>query len=373
MVEKALRICFLILNPFDYDSRARYICEDIIASGWQLDIIATVGGEMSSFEGAKIHRLPQPIKPFRQRRFIEYNWRAAALAKELKADIYHAVDLDTLWAACRAAKFNHAELVYESRELYIEQLALEGRLPVKLFWKALEKKLIKKADAVVTINESIAGELADRYGIKKPLVIPNVPRLPESLTPIDLRRLFNLNSKYIFVFQGILRPGQGIIRILKAVSRIDDVSLVFVGEGTYKSEIESWSTELGIIERIRFAGKIAPDRLLDYTAGGDAGVLLLEPVALNNYYALPQKLFQYIAAGVPPIVSDCPELRRVVENDHLGLVLEDGDVRDDVIAIEEFLKNRLESSAKACHIARAKYDWAEEGKKLIGLYKDLRG
>jgi glycosyltransferase involved in cell wall biosynthesis len=370
-MEGLLRICFFILNPFDYDSRARFICEDILASGWELDIIATVGGELKSFGRANIHRLSQSIKPVRQRRFIEYNIRAVSIAKTTKADIYHAVDLDTLWAAAKAAKVSGSRVVYEASELYVELLSLYKRPLVKAFWSLLEKRLINKADAVVTINESIANELVKRYGIKKPEIVMNVAKLPKIIKPVDLRQRFNLNSKFVLIYQGILRPGQGTVRALKAVARLPEVSLVFVGDGPFRSEIERCSVELGLKGRVRFAGMVAPDQLLNYTAGANAGLLLMEPESLNNYFTLPQKFFQYIAAGTPPIAADRPELRRLVRNDNLGLVLKDGATQDDVRAIDDFLQNGLESASQACHIAKNKYRWEKEGKKLLEIYREL--
>ena len=366
-----MRICFLILNPFDFDSRARLICQGILSSNWELDIIATVGGGLDSFCGAPIHRIPQPVKPFRQRRFIEYNIKAASIAGKLKADIYHAVDLDTLWATSKASKAQNAKLVYESRELYTEQYSLYKRPIAKAFWRNLEKRFIKKADAVVTVNESIANELVNRYGINKPEIVMNTAKIDKTAHPVNLRQRFNLTSKYVLIYQGILRSGQGITRSIKAIAGLPDVSLVIIGDGPNLPEIEKQVDKLNLRDRIRFAGKVPPDQLENYTAGADAGLMLIEPKVLNSYLALPQKLFQYITAGVPPIVSDLPEISRIVRQDNFGLVLKKGSVEGDINAIGEFLQNSLEAAAKACHIEGKKYSWENEGNKLLEIYRNL--
>lgn len=365
-----MRICFLILNPFDFDSRARLICNDIINQGWSLDIVATIGGDMTDFRGAKIHRIKQNTRPFRQRRFIEYNFQAAEIVSKIKCDIIHATDLDTLWAATKASKINHAKVLYEARELYVEQLAVYKRPVVKLFWKILENRLIHKANAVVTINSSIADEMIKRYNIPKPIIAMNVAH-SSAVNIVDLRGKFNLHCKYLLVYQGLLRPGQGIIRCLRAIRDLPETGLVIIGDGPFLDEIKSKLDNYGIHERVRFTGMVPPDKLADYTAGGDAGFLLMEAEAMNNFLALPQKIFQYIEVGVPPVVTNIPELRKVVETDDLGLVLNFNDESDDQAELQSFLSNELGQAKRNCKQIKGKYSWGNEGGKIINVYKGL--
>jgi glycosyltransferase involved in cell wall biosynthesis len=372
-LEKALRICFLIINPFDYDSRARLICRDIIESGYELDIITSVGNNPQAFAGAAIHRIAQHTKPFRQRRFIEFNSQAAEIAGKLQPDIIHAVDLDTLWAAITAAKRSGGKVVYEARELYTELLSLHRRPVAKFFWRTLEKRLINKADRVVTINHSIAEELSRRYDIAKPAVVMNVDKSESVSQVIDIRREFDFTEKYILIYQGVLRPGQGIERALHALKSIPDAGILFVGEGPYRARVEAIATQLNIKDKVKFAGMIQPEQLPSFTAAADAGLLLMESTALNNYLALPQKLFQYIMAGTPPIVSDLPELKRIVEADDLGLVLKNGSSSEDSRAISDFLQKELAKSARNCHKVISQYCWEVEGKKLMDIYRSLAG
>ncbi|NLI15899.1 MAG: glycosyltransferase family 4 protein [candidate division Zixibacteria bacterium] len=366
-----MRICFFILNPFDFDSRARLICHDILDRGWRLDIIATTGADSSSFEGAPIHRIPQHIWPSRKRRFIEYNIRAAEIARSLDADIYHAVDLDTLWAANRAAKINNRKLLYESRELYTEQLTLNGRNLVKAGWRILESRLIHNADAVVTINSAIARELSARYSIKEPFVVLNTAAGVSNARPIDFRKECGLDSKYILIYQGILRPGQGILRAIDLIAGLPETGLVIVGDGPLRAEIEKRIDQLKIGDRTRLTGMVPPDNLMSYTMGADAGLLLMEAEALNNRLALPQKLFQYISAGIPPIVTSLPCLREIVEKDGLGLVLDEQPLDSDRQKLSEFLSFGLNGAAQRCASVKDRYSWHNEGHKLIKIYESL--
>jgi glycosyltransferase involved in cell wall biosynthesis len=235
----------------------------------------------------------------------------------------------------------------------------------------MEKRLIGKADAIVTVNDSIADELQRRYGVEKPVVIKNVAEKTGDISPIDLRSRYDLKTKYILIFQGVLRPGQGLSRGLRAIAKRPDIGLVIVGDGPDRAEIEKNAGRLGIEERVRLIGRMPPEELINYTAGADAGFLLIEPSCMNSRLALPQKLFQYISAGVPPIVSDLPEMRKTVHGEKLGLVLDDGSADNDARAIGDFLQNKLEQSARACHIARGKYNWDIEGEKFVEIYRKL--
>lgn len=366
-----MHICFIILNSFDYDSRARLICHDIISSGFELDIIATEGSGSDDFEGAPIHRICQRTRPFRQRRFIEFNLEAAAIASRLPVDIFHAVDLDTLWAAATAARYRRTKIVYEARELYTELLALKHRTLVTRFWRRLEKKYIRRADAVITINLSIAGELVKRYGIAHPEIVYNVAAAQKTDRSVNLRNEYQLDCKHILIYQGILRPGQGLTRMFQALVDLQDVGLVIVGDGPERDNMEALIRKLGITNQVRFTGLVDPDRLQEYTSGADAGVLLMENIALNNYLALPQKLFQYIMSETPPIVSDMPELRRIVQNDNLGLVLPGETAEEDAAAIGKFLESDIKRAAANCRQAKTQYCWEVEGRKIIEIYKGL--
>ncbi|MEE9553643.1 MAG: glycosyltransferase [candidate division Zixibacteria bacterium] len=371
-----MRIAYFILNRFDYDSRARLEIETLRSQGYDIEIIATVGGEMKSYLGCPIHRISQYRWPSKKGRFVQYNLAAASIGRKLKADIYHAVDLDTLYAAFRASLKTGGKLVYEARELYTELEALTGRRTVRSFWEKLERKLIKKTDTIFTINGSIADELVDRYRIERPEVIRNVAPKVDSLEPIDLRFKLKIPADHrIIIYQGVLRNGQGLPYLVEVMKRLEKTTLVFFGDGLLKDRLKNQGEDLGISERVKFAGMIHPDELLNHTAAGDAGVLLMEDVALNNRLALPQKLFQYLSAGLPQIVSPMPEIAGFVEREKTGAVLSMNDPDSDAKAIMELFADsgRFEQIKSNCRYASETNNWEIESKKLIDIYARLGG
>jgi glycosyltransferase involved in cell wall biosynthesis len=266
-----LKIAYFILNSFDFDSRARLEVAALIDMGYQVEIIATVGASSKLYLGCPIQRLPQWRRPTRKFRFIQFNLLAALSGLKTKADIYHAVDLDTLQAATWAAKRNKGRVVYEARELYTELEALSGRKKVRDIWERLERQLILRADKVITINNSIADELCNRYGIPRPAIIRNVAPIPKKLEPVDLHKLCSIpNDLKILIYQGVLRNGQGLFYLLDIMRLLDKVALVFVGNGPLENDLKAQTAQNGLSGKIKFISRVNPDELLNYTAGADA-------------------------------------------------------------------------------------------------------
>ena len=370
-----MKIAYFILNNFEYDSRARLEVETLKRLKYQVEVIATVGGETHSYKGVPIHRIPQWRGPTRKFRFLQYNYLAARLARRLTPDICHAVDLDTLKAALQVASSTNAKLVYEARELYTELEALKGRPQITNIWRQLETRLIGKADAVITINDSIAEELVKRYGIIKPAVIRNVAEIPREINPIDIRAKFDIPQNHrILIYQGVLRPGQGLMAALELVSRLPrNITLLFIGTGPIEQELKAKSNDLQISNRVKFGGRIPPLDLINYTVGADAGLLLMEDVALNNRLALPQKLFQYLAAGIPQIVSPMPEIAKFVSLNNTGIVIDPAKMDDAVNQVAVLLddQSRLTDLKENSRNKAACNNWELESRILAELYRSL--
>jgi glycosyltransferase involved in cell wall biosynthesis len=369
-----VKIAYLVLNDFEYDTRARLEVETLLGAGHRVDVIAATGAITDSFQNARIHRVPQWRGPTRKFRFVQYNLLAASIGARIRADVYHAVDLDALLAAYWASCQRGAPIVYEARELYTELEPLTGRKAAARTWELLERRLIGRAARVITINESIAEELCRRYGIVRPEIIRNVAPLPGPITPIDLRSKFDIPRDWkVIIYQGVLRPGQGLNYAVEIMRCLDKMALIFIGDGVIKSELEESVSRSGIADRVKFGGRVPPADLLPYTAGADAGLLLMEDVALNNRLALPQKLFQYLVAGIPQIVSPMPEIAAFVKGEGTGIVVPPADPEAAACDVASFLSNdaALDRACENCRHSAARNNWGLESRKLVEIYEGL--
>ena len=98
---------------------------------------------------------------------------------------------------------------------------------------------------------------------------------------------------------------------MEAIAELATVHLLFLGaEGNYAERLRVVAIEKGVAERVHLIGPVPLEALLSYTAQADIGVSLLEDSCENHRLALPNKLFEYLAAGLPVVVSNLPEAGR---------------------------------------------------------------
>ena len=256
--------------------------------------------------------------------FLELHRRVREALLETPARVYHASGLYVLPAACSAARRHGGRIVYDARELYTHVSATAGRPWVRAFWYTIERRHIRRADAVLTVGNAIADRLAETYGVVRPAVLHNIPdRKPLALSPSPLVPDLDRDTVTL-LHQGHMMKDRGCEQLVDAMRDIEGAVLVFLGGGPLRPVLQKQTADAGIADRIRFVDSVPADRLPAYTASADLGVTLLQDTCLNHRFALPNKLFQYFMAGLPVIASDLPEIRRVVAPHDTGILVESG-------------------------------------------------
>ncbi len=323
--------------------------------------------------GIRLRVLPRP--PGGGPRFfggIHRLFKAAAAQRP--ARVYHASDLYTLPALHAAARRHGGRLVYDARELYPHVAATAGRPAVRLFWRLLEGRYIRRADAVFTVSESIAGRLAATYGVTRPIVLFNVPPF-RAVTPSDyLRAQTGVPPEtVVLLHQGQIQKDRGCALLAEALGEVRGAVLVFLGGGPLKPALRRQVEAADLGGRIRFLDPVAPDALLPVTASADVGITLLEDTCLNHRLALPNKLFEYLMAGLPVLGSDLPEIRGVVAGFDVGAVV---DPADRVALVKTLQRMVDDQEARARWAANAPrvletFSWEKASQRFVETYRDL--
>jgi glycosyltransferase involved in cell wall biosynthesis len=285
-------------------------------------------------------------------------------ASRVVADVYIAHDLPLLATAVRCAQQHGAVSVYDSHELWAEQ---EFEAGVKAKWRALEAKWIGEADAVVAVNTSIADELKRRHKLSQVSVVHNAerPLPPARIKPRLLHQHFGLPpDARVVLFQGGYSATRNLDNLIGAFAQVQDsrLHLVMLGWGEMQGRLERMVRQRNLSARVHFHPKVAQDVLLSYTQSADLGIIPYRPVCLNTFFCTPNKLFEFIAAGLPIVASDLPELRRFVAGLDIGLVGDTGSAQGIAALIDQFFADPAQATRFTANMAAAQLraSWAVE-------------
>jgi glycosyltransferase involved in cell wall biosynthesis len=260
-------------------------------------------------------------------------------------------------------------VVYDCHEYETETNGLKG--VEKKVQKILEHFLIHFADQVITVSNSIGDEYARLYGIHKPFLVLNCPSYIEQPKQNLFRGSLGIRpDQKIFLYQGGLSKGRGIEILLEAFGQLesDQNVLVCMGYGPLDDLIQE---KAQASETIFFHQAVGPDVLLNYTSSADYGVSFIEDSCLSYRYCLPNKMFEYLMAGLPVLTSNLFELKRLVETEGVGIVAEDNTVEGFKRAVSASLKQDYTAIQKNVFSARKKYCWEVQEKVLKEIYDTL--
>jgi glycosyltransferase involved in cell wall biosynthesis len=278
-----------------------------------------------------------------------------------------------LRAAVEIRRTTGAPLIYDAHELETERIEFTGAR--KRVFSFLERRLIRRCDAVICVSDSIADWYARRYGIARPLVVRNIPdqRGWEQAAGASnaLRDLFGLSAdELVFIYQGALARGRRVEQVACAFSKARrDRHLVFMGFGPLENVVIKAAAAN---PNIHFLRAVPPKEMLRYTASADIGFAAhLEPSCLNHRYALPNKFFEYLLAGLPIWVNDVhEEMASLIRRHGFGWVTpysQEG-MTDWINSVD---RTELQTKRKVAAGAGSLFSWAREEETLLQTCRQL--
>ena len=386
------------------DRRILLQAESLKAAGWDVVIVAPAVDFKDEPQGSNVLVVRAPAKSDSRGRVIRWaarlrrrlklgerslrflrplTWRFAfdpetfylslllETALKYRPSVFVAHDLPMLPVSVRAAEATGGKLIYDSHELYPEQ---EFTHREKLLWRSIEARYIGRCDAVMTVNQSVAGEIQQRYGVSKVDVILNAERCPTlSVRSKLLHRRFGLpDTAKIILFQGGLLPGRNLETMIRAVSLLKNptIHLVLLGDGLLRKSLERKTRRLRLGHRVHFQSAVAQSELLAWTSSADAGVIPYTANCMNNYYCTPNKLFEFIAAGIPIVASALPELDRFVRGHDIGLTGDTTSPTEFASIIDELFRDAGQLNLLRGRVLAAQQvlNWEVESKSLLSIY-----
>ena len=295
--------------------------------------------------------------------------RAREILHAYRPDVVHANDWNTLPLALDAKARWGARIVYDTHEMAVAEYehSLKWRLAALAHVRAIEATGIAKADAVITVSPGIAKALPGMYpGLRDPVVIRNVPDgEPMPFHPTG--------PAVTVLFHGLLRNNRGLEPILASMPEWPETfRLVLRGPCApgYRAALERQVSARGLRRRVRFEPPVAPGQVVARAAEADLGLCILPDTSRHNRFALPNKLFEYLMAGLGVVVSPLADMAELVESTGCGRLAraEPAAIAAAIRGLDPDAIDRLKGQALA---AARTLNWPTESRKLVELYEAL--
>jgi glycosyltransferase involved in cell wall biosynthesis len=303
---------------------------------------------------------------------------------KLEPDLLHLHDVHLLGAGVHAkrrlaARGKQVKLVYDAHEY------VAGMLGGNPFWEAaytaMEREFAREADAVITVSEPIADLLPQELGLPtRPTVVLNTPLLragQEQACGPDLRAALGLGLDVpLGVYAGVLAANRNLKQLIEGVALVENVhlALVCVPNAHYPVALglAEHAAKLGVGDRVHLVEPVTPEEVVRFLSSATFGI---HPMALglpNHEMALPNKLFDYLWAGLPVAVSRVKAMGELVAEAGIGVTFDPADPASIAEAIRLVLADR-EALARAARAPALKerFAWETQAEKLAELYAGL--
>ncbi|MGU9938299.1 glycosyltransferase [Empedobacter brevis] len=374
-----MKILSAVLNNIETDQRLDKVCHSLLKFGFDVELIGTT---RTTLKGKPNLNKPYQTFLIEQKNqssikmYAEFNYKLffLLLKKADKQTVLLANDLDSLLPFYLVSKIKNLPLVFDSHEIFSELPSLHNRPKTKKVWKTLERFLVPKIKYFYTVSDGYANWFRKEYGAN-PAVIRNVPnrtKLNDKQNLIFFRLPENPNNEKILLYQGAINMSRGIDKMIKAFQYVNNCQFWIAGEGPKKTEYEQLVKELDLTNCIHFLGNIPPKTLKTITPLADVGMSMEEDLGLSYRYALPNKLFDFIQAGVPVLATNLPEIKKTVQEYKVGKVIENHSPKHLAEKLQEILTEGKKSYQENIIKAASELCWENEEKKLKIIFDQIK-
>ncbi|HET9431909.1 MAG TPA: glycosyltransferase, partial [Chitinophagaceae bacterium] len=295
--------------------------------------------------------------------YAEFNIRLFFYLLFQKMDAICSIDLDTILPCLRLSNLKNIPRVYDAHELFTELKEVVTRPVIKKIWSAVERSAVPNFSLGYTVSESIAEEFHRRYGSNFQ-TIRNVPWL----RPLDQGK----PPDRFILYLGAVNEARAFEFLVPAMKQVA-CNLVICGDGNFMNQLKKLISDHQLQHKIELRGMLPPEQLWIVAQQAYIGVAVAEKEGLNQYFALPNKFFDYIHAGLPQVTMNYPEYKKINQQFEVALLIDE--LAPETIAhalnkllADDVIYNRLKES---CLVAREELNWQKEEKKLLAFYQSV--
>lgn len=299
---------------------------------------------------------------------LEWSLRVLIRYRKQQVACVNAHSLAVLPLCWVLSVLTRARLVYDTHELETETSGNKG-VRQKLA-KFVERIFVKRADFIFVVSDSIRDWYVNRYNIKAPTTVRNIPivdQAPMSDIPKEISALPIPQTAVKFIYQGGFISGRGIELLLETFAASPSAHLILMGSGPLIGAVQTASK---CYENIHLLPAVPPNQVLKYTRSADIGVCLTDNSCLSHFFSLPNKVFEYLQAGLPILVNPLLEQQKIVRQYQCGWVAPED--RHELQALLRQLDTKAIAAARK-GVERAKTDlnWSKEKLLIASAYREL--
>jgi glycosyltransferase involved in cell wall biosynthesis len=380
------KVCIIQYNASKFLTRVDRAARTLADAGYDVVLVAIKDEDTAEFEqrdGYVVRRVTLRSRSLTRRfglkflRFAEGIWRTFRAAYAEDADIYDARDAYPLFASWLAARFRRAKLVYDADELATGRNWAHASNRV-FAWsiRTYERFFCRRADAVITSDFGRADVMERLHRIPRPTVILNVPEvMPGLVADDDFGRTARGDRRYLLIYQGVVIMNRGLPEMVDAMRELPDCRLAVVGSGSLLGSLKERVAAAALEDAVRFFDPVPFATLMRFTAAADVGVIPLVGSCESYRTAAPNKLFEYMAAGIPVVASDLPDMARVVREAQCGTLIAEpitpASIAAAVRALLDGGEPLAEIGARGMAAVAETYNWDHERPKLLGVFGGL--
>jgi glycosyltransferase involved in cell wall biosynthesis len=314
------------------------------------------------------------VRLHRWMRTLDFYRRAIAVVREVRPALVHCNDYNTMWVGV-AARLMGSTVVYDSHELWPDR---NGRPEPRWWLIACEFLFVHVAHRTITASPGYSEVMARRYRIEPPGVIRNIPdaSMLSSALASSNGDSAQTGEDRLALYVGALTTGRGLELSIMALNHLEDVRLRLVGPArpAYLDELVALADREGVSDRVEFAGAVSPQELIETIREASVGLALIQPICLSYRMSLPNKVFEYVAAGLPVLGSDLPAIGSLVAEHRIGLLAAPGEVEDVAAKLGEMLDPERNSAFReAAREAARELNWDHEAVRLADQYRTAAG
>jgi glycosyltransferase involved in cell wall biosynthesis len=366
-----MQVIVTVSNDLCTDQRVQKVCRSIIDRGHSVTL---VGRELPASLSLN---LPYKTKRFKlwfntgPLFYVNLNLRFFFFLLFARYDAIHSNDLDTLLPAWLVAGLRRKMLVYDTHEYFTGVPELQKRPFIRGIWSFIEGLIFPKLKRVITVNDSIADLYKKRYGNKDIQVIRNIPNAEVNIVANNSFLSVFPPGKFRIILQGnginVDRGGEEAVEMMKWLDR---AVLIIAGNGDVIEQLKENVISEKLNDRVIFMPRMPYNELLGLTQMCDLGLTLDKDTNINYRFSLPNKLFDYLRAGIPVLASDLTEVRKIVESYITGWIVQAVEPRLMADQINKLIdqpelylkvKSNLSSASK-------QLSWEQECKALDNWY-----